>query len=888
MSALPSSAAAVDSRTLTTPAAGSLSVAAVAGQHALPTDEAHANTAMLARTAVSVMPLDSAVDVHPNGVTPIAAAAAVVELQAAAGAPLPSPSSADSAKSLAGASLGSSAQPQGEGQQRSGSRDNREKLFSSPSRGQIGSDPKAMLLTSTAQSQPAQPQGPNSSPSPSSSAAAASSGVGAGGAAAKNSASAPPSLSAAFAAAELTFRQHKASPPSSAAAQHDDMRDDDGSAAAGSPSSALPETAKHCLVIDIQQIASSDKDCAVLNAIRNNTGLSWDGRIAAVLEWLPALERDGLVWVGRDSRFVRLHLHFKDHSFLARALKAVPFLVRCCVPSGSAWGGYSCPCNGLPRHNQPEALYFTVDPTEAVPAQPSALLSTIKDFLKRISIDVQLVWQSSSQGGGQRATVPHQRITFWVLPREADRTALVALINRVHQKHTLFGGAVHVQGPNNKQTVRCPECRELGHQGDACPKFGGTAVRLRFKDPLSPYDFRVLLEGTHCRSAMLGNTHSENDWAPSHKATLFFDEPTSEEAIASFTTTLRELTARYSGRLFEPPTFVMMTQAQRKLECLACGDRDKVHQCLSKSTALSRPSVPQQPAASKVAAAAPTAAPAATSAPASSASKGASAAKAAPAPTYVESLLKGMCGEWRASRHCKNRDRCKRTHPEEWVIIPDSICNDFLKHGSCKWTAEKCKFPHVTFEQLKARTASPASAAVATPVAAPKAAAPKATSIKKAANAAPRGGGSNMFAPLASATVAAAASAAPTTPRKGPPLSSLDSLASPSTGLTRSHSTPTGTPSTSAKKKLALGGGAHPAVASAASAASAAAAVDKDGFQQQKQKKGSKRRRGATSPAQAAEEAEEEKEQTSRKASKPTAAQEQAEIISVSSNDMEQ
>jgi hypothetical protein len=45
------------------------------------------------------------------------------------------------------------------------------------------------------------------------------------------------------------------------------MRDDDGSAAAGSSSSALPETAKHCLVIDIQQITSSDKDCAVLNAI---------------------------------------------------------------------------------------------------------------------------------------------------------------------------------------------------------------------------------------------------------------------------------------------------------------------------------------------------------------------------------------------------------------------------------------------------------------------------------------------------------------------------------------------------------------------------------------------------------------------------------------------
>ena len=883
MSALPSSAAAVDSRTLPTPAAGSLPAAAVAGQHALPTDETHANTALLARTAVSVVPLDSAVHVLPIGVTPIAAAAAVVELQAAAGAPLPSPSSADSAKSLAGASLGSSAQPQAEGQQSSGSRDNGEKLFSSPSPAPIASDPKAMLITSTAQSQPVQPRGLISSPSPSSGAAAASSGVGAGSAAAKISSAAPPSLSAAFAAAELTFRQHKASPPSSAAAaQHNAMCDDDGASAAASCPAALSDSARNCLVIDIQQIASSDKDCTALNTIRNKSGLSWEGKIAAVLEWLPALEKEGLVWVGKDSRFARLHLHFKNHSFLVSALKAVPFLVRCCVPStGSAWGGYSCPCSELTRYEQPEALHFAVDPTETVPAQPGVLLSTIKDFLKRISVDVQLVWQSS-QGGGQRANVPHQRITFWVLPREADQNALVALINRVHQKHTLFGGAISVQGPNTKKTVRCPECRELGHQGDACPKFSGTAVRLRFKDPLSPYDFRLLLEGSHCRSAMLGNTHSDNDWAPSHKATLFFDEPTSEEAIASFTKTLQELTARCSGRLFEHPSFVIMTQSQRKLECLACGDRDKVHQCLSKSTAPSRPSVPQQqqPSAGKTTAAAAAASPAAASAPAAAAYKEATTATTAAAPTYVESLLKGMCGEWRKSRSCENRGRCKRTHPEEWVIIPDSICNDFLKHGSCKW-AENCRFPHITFEKLKSKAASSTSTAAVAPVAAPKAAAAaKAASNKKAAMAAPRGGGGNMFAPLA--PVAAAASAAPTTPRKAPPLSSLDSLASPSSsGLTRSRSTPSTTPNTSAKKKLTLGAGAS------AAAAASTARVDQDGFQLQKQKQNKRRRTTASQePAEQAE--EEEKEQTSRKAAKPAAAQRQADAISVSSNDMEE
>ena len=596
MSAFPSSATAAGSLITLTSIAGSLPAVAVAEQQALLTNNTHANTTLLARTAVCGMPVDSAVDAHPNGVTPIAVRASVVELQAAEAAPLPSPSSADSTKSLAHASLGSSAQPQAEGQQSSGSRDNREKQISSPSRCQIASDPRAMLLSSTAQSQSVQPQGHNSPPSSSSGAAAGFSGVGAGGSAAKTSVLVSPSLSAAFAAAKMAFQQHKASPSSSAASQQHDMRDVDGSAAAAATSlPALPDSAKHCLVIDIQQIASSDKDREELHTIRN-ASLPWKERIAAVLKWLPALDKDGLVWVSRDQHFSRLHLHFKDHSFLARALKAVPFLVRCCVPSqtSGAWGTHHCLCSGLTRYQQPEALHFTVHHTEALP-QPAALLATIKDFIKNLRIDAQLVWQSGNAQDRQRTGSDQTQVTFWVLPREADQNALVTLINRVHQKHTLFGGTVSVQGPNSNHTTRCRECRELGHQGDTCPKFSGIAVRLRFKDPLGPHDFRVLLEAVKgFRSAMLGNTHSEDNWVPSHKATLFFDEPTLEDAIAAFSAMLSELAAVWSARLTEHPTLVDMRQAQRSLECPACGDRDKAHECLLKTTVFSRPPAAQQ------------------------------------------------------------------------------------------------------------------------------------------------------------------------------------------------------------------------------------------------------------------------------------------------------
>jgi hypothetical protein len=171
----------------------------------------------------------------------------------------------------------------------------------------------------------------------------------------------------------LVYSHPKTFPLSPAAAQHDRMcDDDDGSMGAVVSPPTLPTSALNCLVVDSQRLASSPADLAQFNRIRNAV-LSWQEMIASVQKWLPALEGDGLVTVLSDAHFSRLHLHFKDHSSLARALKVVPFLVRCCVPAqaGGAWGAHSSLCTGLTRVQQPEALHFiTVEEKKQISRSP--------------------------------------------------------------------------------------------------------------------------------------------------------------------------------------------------------------------------------------------------------------------------------------------------------------------------------------------------------------------------------------------------------------------------------------------------------------------------------------------------------------------------------------
>ena len=118
--------------------------------------------------------------------------------------------------------------------------------------------------------------------------------------------------------------------------------------------------------------------------------------------------------------------------------------------------------------------------------------------------DAQAIRQSSSTAYDSSK----KRFTFWLLPRETDPAALVALIERLHRKHELFGSAVDVQGMNLPVLQRCSVWHKLGHTSSHCSKFGGVAVRLVFRKPMSPITFAAFVQHVpDARCAMLGNTN---------------------------------------------------------------------------------------------------------------------------------------------------------------------------------------------------------------------------------------------------------------------------------------------------------------------------------------------------------------------------------------------
>jgi len=355
---------------------------------------------------------------------------------------------------------------------------------------------------------------------------------------------------------------------------------------------------------------------------------------------------------------------------------------------------------------------------------------------------------------------------------------------------------------------------------------------------------------------MLGEKHSMDEWISAYKATLFFDTP-SQNTLTEFTQTLQRLTAMCGDILHEAPSSVAMTEAARKQECPVCGSHQKVHTCVPHAPKpLQVQQQHKQPAPSKAPAAAQPV-----------------VVFVAAAPKASTALLKGMCGEYRRSLVC-NRAKCTQKHPEGWIIPPEDCCRDFYINGECKYGADACKYKHLTLEdaQRAKQAAAPSSSAVAAAARVPAATTsragvePKALLNKKGAAAQPQqrqqqGRDSNTFAPLASA-----AAAAPATPRGKVQTSSLSSLTSPSALLTRSHSTPSVTPSRPAGKKLQF---TTAAAAASASASSASAAADEDGGGAFQQQQGRKRRKTV--------EQEEEKEQASRKQPAAAAQQDQQE-----------
>jgi hypothetical protein len=676
--------------------------AAAAGQAplAMPLERALPMVAE-ATHAVSSAPVDSAVDAISSGVTAVVTSPAVAELDPSLAAPSAAASSANSAKSQSNALARDLAlQPQAERQGSSGSRDKREKLISSPSRGLLASEQGALLLAQQPLGDCAQSQGCISSPSAAGGAAVSAPGVGAGAAAAPSaSAVTMTPAQAALAASARAFR-HTHSSASSAAAQHDGMDVDDESRSASSVMDLTSWAAKaavtHCLIVDHARVLDRHELGVCLN-----DALSSIQRKKAVLEWLSSLKPDGLAVVFVESS--RLHLHFEEHCHLAQALKDVPCLMRCGGNSSSVW---SKNCYGDGRHKLPEALLFSVkQPVASKVPPPASHLKAMTELVAAMGIEAQSVWQT-----GQSAGHADSRFKFWVLPRETDPEALVALIERVHRKHELFGALVDVAGPNLPQLVRCSECHVLGHSSSSCPRFGGVAVRLVFNKPVSPVNFSVLIKLVPgVRSAMLGNTFVNADAAgvTSYKATLFFnaDESTPDKK-QQFEELLTELGRQIKDRLLHPPARVTMREAERRQECVTCGAREKEHVCPFHSGPRMHQQAAQPPQQRQQQQQQQQQQPVAQgNGPA--ASSPSNAATEAGASAQSQQKPAGMCGAWRNNKLC-TRTTCKQRHPEDWFPVPvdreQQVCRDFYTSDNCK--RQQCKYEHWSLAQEQAKQAT--------------------------------------------------------------------------------------------------------------------------------------------------------------------------------------
>jgi len=161
-----------------------------------------------------------------------------------------------------------------------------------------------------------------------------------------------------------------------------DLTGDDDAGSAKAAEWTQDAEKSHCLVFS-GHFSQADQD--KYDAI--STEPSVDERNKSMLRWLPVLKECGLTWVSVDN--LRLHVHFKDHASLARALKAVPHLVRCGLTGKpNAWKNACVSCSGAERYDHPEALRFWVIARQAVPGEAERL-TAMSALLKEMQIDVQ-------------------------------------------------------------------------------------------------------------------------------------------------------------------------------------------------------------------------------------------------------------------------------------------------------------------------------------------------------------------------------------------------------------------------------------------------------------------------------------------------------------------
>ena len=405
----------------------------------------------------------------------------------------------------------------------------------------------------------------------------------------------------------------------------------------------------------------------------------------------------------------RLHINFSSLAGLAAALLACPFLVRCgTLLSGSAWGG-AAPCGDVKRHQLPELLQLSCIPSMSQSRTLSQLLnSDAVELLKEMQLDYTTWWPASSmstrgKGHPTNSNQPPERIVLLVLPRSI--LTLPADIERLHGRHSLWGGKVRVQGVNQQSLRRCTQCDEIGHDSSRCAKYAGLALRLLFKQPLPYTAMQSIQQSAQAKLAFLGS--SVDEMQPSRRLTLLFDAQEDDaEKVEEILSRLAPIIHDLGPALHQAPDVVNTKNRQR--ECRECGwmpphgQPASTHCCPFSMQQGPLQFRPQQRAAA--------------AGKSTDAEQASSTVRAFDARASSDSS-NGVCLSWRRTGTCprlNKEQRCGFSHPDS-MEQPSKGCFEWERTGVCS-RGLVCRFsashkPELAGQQKRAAPAASAKEA---------------------------------------------------------------------------------------------------------------------------------------------------------------------------------
>lgn len=370
-----------------------------------------------------------------------------------------------------------------------------------------------------------------------------------------------------------------------------------------------------------------------------------------------------------------LHINFSSLDALSAALLKCEFLIRCGTSTSTdAWTAVK-PCNHITRHQLPELIKMTFIPAEVNCNYDDVFKKKVKVLLDEMKLPYTTFWFPSSVSFNHKDL----RRSIFVLPRQVQN--LQPLIESLHMRYMLAGCKVRVQGVNSIALQRCSQCGRLGHDQNNCEDYGGIAIRLIGKKPLSYATMQQIQSLTGAHKAFLGSSTSVLQ--PSRRMFLLFKSDESaeqnENILKQLPLVMKQLIR--DDRLHGLPQIVDVKT--RSHGCSECGELKREHVCpflnnqnrsmFKSNSSNAQPSIHSLTSAS--------------------------------ATVTVDATTPDlMCRSWRRLKKCTHMHNCTYQHPPEHIVIKQN-CFSFQKTGTCS-RGDQCNFAHIaTFAAASSATA---------------------------------------------------------------------------------------------------------------------------------------------------------------------------------------